>query len=150
VNTTATLEESPPTGEYFEERLDDLTARGLPFLVAELSGRVVGYAYAAPWRPKTGYRFSVEDSVYVAPDATGQGVGMRLLSALVSAATAGGMRQMIAVITEGPDSASAALHGRLGFTPAGHLIGVGYKHGRWIDTLLLQRSLTAGESLPAR
>jgi phosphinothricin acetyltransferase len=141
VNTVATLEENPPSGVYFEERLDDLTSRGLPFLVAELDGRVAGYAYAAPWRPKTGYRFTVEDTVYVEPDATGQRVGTHLMRALVSAAADAGMRQIVAVLTESLDSPSAALHRRLGFTEAGRLAGVGFKHGRWIDTFLLQLSL---------
>jgi phosphinothricin acetyltransferase len=142
LNTAATLEENPPSPEYFEERLDDLTARGLPFLVAELGDRVLGYAYAAPWRPKTGYRFTVEDTVYVAPEATGRRVGSQLMGALVSAAADGGMRQMVAVLTETLDSPSAALHRRLGFTEAGCLAGVGFKHGRWIDTFLLQLPLT--------
>lgn len=150
VNTVATLEENPPSPEYFEERLDDLSARGLPFLVAELGGRVVGYSYAAPWRPKTGYRFTVEDTVYVAPEATGRRVGSRLMGALVSAAADGGMRQMVAVLTETLDSPSAALHRRLGFAEAGRLAGVGYKHGRWIDTFLLQMPLTGRGSREVR
>ena len=147
VNTVATLEENPPSSEYFEERLDDLSARGLPFLVAELGDQVVGYAYAAPWRPKTGYRFTVENTVYVAPEATGRRVGAQLMSALVSAAADGGMRQMVAVLTESLDSPSAALHRRLGFTEAGRLAGVGFKHGRWIDTFLLQLALPERPSL---
>jgi phosphinothricin acetyltransferase len=150
VNTVATLEENPPSPEYFEERLDDLGARGLPFLVAELRDRVVGYAYAAPWRPKTGYRFTVEDTVYVAPEATGRGVGSRLMGALVAEAADGGMRQMVAVLTETLDSPSAALHRRLGFTQAGRLEGVGFKHGRWIDTFLLQLPLTLRETQESR
>ncbi|WP_171042233.1 GNAT family N-acetyltransferase [Sinomonas gamaensis] len=147
VNTVATLEENPPSPEYFEERLDDLAARGLPFLVAELGDRVVGYAYAAPWRPKTGYRFTVEDTVYVAPEATGLRVGSRLMGALVAEAADVGMRQMVAVLTETLDSPSAALHRRLGFTEAGRLAGVGFKHGRWIDTFLLQLPLTRRDAL---
>jgi phosphinothricin acetyltransferase len=147
LNTVATLEETAPGRDYFEERLDDLTARGLPFLVAERGGRIAGYAYAAPWRPKTGYRFTVEDTVYVAPEATGQRVGTQLMGALVSTAADGGMRQMVAVLTESLESPSAALHRRLGFMEAGRLAGVGFKHGRWIDTFLLQLALPERPSL---
>jgi phosphinothricin acetyltransferase len=143
--TVATFEENPPTVADWERRLDELTARGLPFLVTELSGEVAGYAYAGPWRPKPAYRYAVEDSIYLAPDATGRGLGAALLGALVTESAQAGMRQMIAVIADAGSDASAALHRRFGFTDVGHLTQVGHKHGRWVGTLLLQRDLTAGQ-----
>lgn len=142
-HTVATFEETPPGAADWEGRLDDLTGRSLPFLVAELSGDVAGFAYAAPWRPKPAYRFTVEDTIYLAPGAVGQGLGSALLGALVAESGRAGMRRMIAVIADTGSDASAALHRRLGFTDAGRLTQVGYKHGRWIDTLLLQRALDA-------
>lgn len=142
-HTVATFEETPPAVTDWERRLDELTGRRLPFLVAEGSGAVAGFAYAAPWRAKPAYRCTVEDTVYLAPDATGQGLGSALLSALVTETADAGMRQMIAVIADTGNDASLALHRRFGFTDAGRLAGVGYKHGRWIDTFLLQRPLSA-------
>ncbi len=144
-HTVATFEETPPTVADWERRLEDLTGRGLPFLVAESAGAVVGFAHASPWRPKPAYRFTVEDTLYLAPDATGQGLGAALLDALVTASARAGMRQMIAVIADTGSDASLALHRRFGFADAGRLVGVGHKHGRWIDTFVLQRSLPAGQ-----
>jgi phosphinothricin acetyltransferase len=144
-HTVATFEETPPAVADWERRLDDLTARSLPFLVAESSGAVAGFAYATPWRPKPAYRYTVEDTVYLAPEATGQGLGKALLGALVTESARAGMRQMIAVVANGGE-ASLALHRRFGFTESGRLVEVGYKHGRWIDTYLLQRSLTPEQS----
>lgn len=141
-HTVATFEETPPAVADWERRLDDLTARRLPFLVAESSGAVAGFAYAAPWRPKPAYRYTVEDTLYLAPEATGQGLGTALLGTLVTESARAGMRQMIAVVTGNGGEASLALHRRFGFTEAGRLVEVGYKHGRWIDTYLLQRALT--------
>ncbi|MEV0732690.1 N-acetyltransferase family protein [Polymorphospora sp. NPDC050346] len=141
--TVATFTETPPTAGEWSRLHGDLAARGLPFLVAQAGGDVVGFAYAGPWRPKSAYRHTVEDTVYLAPTATGHGIGKALLSELVSRATAAGCRQMIAVIADTGDPSSAALHRRLGFVDAGRLRAVGFKHGRWIDTLLLQRELTA-------
>ncbi|QMU71237.1 GNAT family N-acetyltransferase [Streptacidiphilus sp. P02-A3a] len=141
LHTVATFEESPPAVAAWDRRLDDLAARGLPFLVAEVSGEVVGYAYAAPWRPKPAYRHTVEDSVYLAPGRTGQGLGGALLRRLSAGCARAGVRQLIAVIADTGGDASVALHRRLGFTEAGRLTAVGYKHGRWIDTLLMQRTL---------
>lgn len=140
-HTVATFDETPRTIAEWRRWLDDLTGRGLPFLVADLAGDVAGYAYAGPWRPKPAYRFSVEDTVYVAPGRLGQGLGTALLGSLVTACVTAGMRQMIAVIADSGDPGSVALHRRFGFTEAGRLTGVGFKHGRWIDTLLMQRPL---------
>lgn len=142
-NSVATFEETPPTVETWRRRLDELTRGGLPFLVADVHDEVIGYAYASPWRPKPAYRHTVEDSVYVAPGSTGRGVGRLLLQAVLTRCADAGARQMIAVVADTGDPASAALHRALGFSEAGQLRHVGYKHGRWIDTLLLQRELPA-------
>ena len=102
---------------------------------------VGGYAYASPWRPKPAYRYTVEDTVYVSPGYTGRGLGGALLGALLAGCAQAGARQVIAVIADSGSDASAALHRRFGFTQAGRLAGVGRKHGRWIDTVLMQREL---------
>ncbi|PFG43239.1 phosphinothricin acetyltransferase [Isoptericola jiangsuensis] len=143
VRTTAvTFDEEPPTAEQWDARLADARTRGLPFLVAELDGEVVGYAYASPWRPKAAYRHTVEDTIYLAPEAQGRGVGTRLLSALLDACTAAGVRQVVAVIADDPAAAgSIPLHRRFGFAPAGTLQDVGFKRGRWVSTVLMQRTL---------
>jgi phosphinothricin acetyltransferase len=139
--TVITFDEIPPTVGQWRDKFDDLNARHLPFLVAEVDGHVVGYAYASPWRPKPAYRHTVEDSVYLAPDFTGKGLGRRLLTALLIESAGAQVRQMIAVIADTGDPTSAALHRSCGFADVGRLVGVGYKHGRWVDTLLLQRAL---------
>ncbi|MEU6743002.1 GNAT family N-acetyltransferase [Streptosporangium sandarakinum] len=144
VGSVATFEETPPPVADWLSRLGDLADRGLPFLVAEVAGEVAGYAYAAPWRPKPAYRHTVEDSIYLAPDHTGRGLGGALLGALVERSERAGARQMIAVIADTGSEASAALHRRFGFSVVGLLTKVGHKHGRWIDTLLMQRELGAG------
>ncbi|MET7764765.1 N-acetyltransferase family protein [Streptomyces sp. NPDC005393] len=142
-DTVATFEETPPTAEGWARRLAELTDRGLPFLVAEVAGTIAGYAYAGPWRPKPAYRHTVEDSIYLAPGRTGEGLGRALLDALLARCAQAGVRQVVSVIADTGHDASAALHRGFGFTPAGRLAGVGRKHGRWIDTLLMQRDLTA-------
>jgi phosphinothricin acetyltransferase len=143
-NTAVTFEETPPTVADWHRRLDDLAGLGLPFLVARAGGEVAGYAYAAPWRRKPAYRHTVEDSVYLAAGRTGQGLGRRLLGELLTRCGQAGARQVVAVIADaGADSeASIALHRSFGFAHAGRLTGVGRKHGRWIDTVLMQRDLT--------
>ncbi|MDX2920623.1 MULTISPECIES: GNAT family N-acetyltransferase [Streptomyces] len=140
-HTVVTFEENPPPVAAWRRRLDDLAAQNLPFLVAEVAGEVVGYAYAAPWRPKPAYRNTVENSIYLAPGRTGRGLGGALLKALLTACAGTHVRQMIAVIADAGTDTSAALHRRLGFTDAGRLAAVGHKHGRWIDTLLMQRAV---------
>ncbi|MEV6930477.1 N-acetyltransferase family protein [Dactylosporangium sp. NPDC051485] len=141
--TVATFEEHPPPIADWRRRLDDLTERGLPFLVGEAGGEVAGYAYAGPWRPKPAYRHTVEDSIYLAPGRTGAGFGTLLLGALLEACAGTDARQVIAVVADTGSDASTALHRRAGFTDAGRLTAVGYKHGRWIDTLLLQYTVPA-------
>jgi L-amino acid N-acyltransferase YncA len=142
--SVATFEESAPDVAYWAGRLRDLAAAGLPFLVARDGAHVAGYAYASAFRPRPAYRHTVEDSVYLDPARTGRGIGRALLGALLAACADAGARQVIAVIADTGDEASAALHRALGFTEAGLLRGVGRKHGRWVDTLLLQRDLSAG------
>ncbi|MFJ3672706.1 GNAT family N-acetyltransferase [Streptomyces sp. NPDC090106] len=143
-HTVATFEETPPAVADWERKLGDLAGRRLPFLVAELSGRVVGFAYASPWRPKPAYRYTVEDTVYLTPEAAGRGLGSALLEAVIARCAEAGVRRMISVVADTGSEASLALHRRLGFTDAGHLADVGFKHGRWVGTFLLQRTLEQG------
>ena len=143
--SVATFEEVPPTAADWRRRLGELSRLNLPFLVAlGAQGTVCGYAYASPWRPKPAYRYTVEDTVYIAPGHTGRGVGSALLAGLLAGSAEAGARQVIAVIADTGSDASAALHRRFGFAEAGRLAGVGRKHGRWIDTVLMQRALGAG------
>lgn len=148
-NGTASYELEPPSPSEMTSRFDSLMAGGFPYLVAEKDGVVLGYAYAGAFRPRPAYRFVVEDSVYVAPEAKGQGIGLLLMQGLIDAATAAGFRQIIAVIGDGrPDSASVRLHEKLGFRHSGRLKGSGYKHGRWLDTVFMQLSINDGADLP--
>jgi L-amino acid N-acyltransferase YncA len=140
-HTVTTFEELPRTGRDWDELRVLVNGLGLPFLVAEVDSRIAGYAYASPWRQKPAYRHTVEDSVFVAHNLTGRGIGRLLLGGLLSSCSDSGVRQVIAVIADSADPASTALHTAFGFTEAGLLKKVGYKHGRWIDTLLMQRSL---------
>jgi L-amino acid N-acyltransferase YncA len=140
--SVATFEETPPTEDDWRRKAVGAAAAGLPFLVIEAGGRVAGFAYASPWRPKPAYRHTVEDTIYLAPDQTGKGLGKALLGALLDRRADAGVRQVIAVIADTGNDASAALHRRHGFTSTGRLTAVGYKHDRWIDTLLFQRDLT--------
>ncbi|TJX68634.1 MAG: N-acetyltransferase [Mesorhizobium sp.] len=147
-NGTASYELEPPSRAEMGTRFTTLAADGFPYLVAEKDGAVLGYAYAGPFRPRPAYRFIVEDSVYVAPDAKGQGIGLKLMQSLVAAAEAAGFRQIVAVIGDGrADSASVRLHEKLGFRHSGRLEGSGYKHGRWLDTVFMQLSLNGGASV---
>jgi L-amino acid N-acyltransferase YncA len=144
-NTVVTFEEDPPAVTYWQQRFRSCNERRLPFLVAEADGMVAGYAYASPWRPKPAYRHTAEDSVYLAPACRGKGVGRLLLDALLAACATADVQQVIAVIADTGDPASAALHRACGFTEAGRLSKVGRKHGRWIDTVLLQRTVGPGQ-----
>ncbi len=148
-NGAASYELEPPTKAEMAARYDTLTAGGFPYIVAESSGRVLGYAYAGPFRTRPAYRFIVENSVYVSPDAKGHGIGRLLLESLVAEATRLGFRQMIAVIGDGhARSPSVRLHERLGFRHCGRLEGSGYKHGRWLDTALMQLTMNGGSTTP--
>jgi L-amino acid N-acyltransferase YncA len=146
---TASFETEAPDEAEMGRRRADLTGRGMPHLVLEADGAVRGYAYAGPYRPRAAYRDTVENSVYLAPDAIGLGYGRALLAALIEACTALGLRQMIAVVGDSDNLPSIRLHERLGFRRVGTLQAVGFKHGRWLDTVLLQRALGDGDtSLP--
>ena len=124
---------------------------GLPYLAAEFGDTLVGYAYATAYRPRPAYRFTLEDSVYVAHGLDGRGIGRALLRALIERCERGPWRQMLAVIGNSDNAGSIALHRRLGFQPIGTLRSVGFKHGRWVDTVLMQRALADGDgSAPAR
>jgi L-amino acid N-acyltransferase YncA len=147
--SVATFEEVAPTAADWRQRFGELAARNLPFLVAEAAaagggGSVCGFAYASPWRPKSAYRHTVEDTVYLTPGWTGRGIGTALLTELLRRCAETGVRQVIAVIADTGTPASAALHDYLGFAEVGKLPKVGCKHGRWIDTVLMQKDLTDG------
>jgi phosphinothricin acetyltransferase len=149
MNGAASFEEVPPDLAEFGRRWRHISELGLPYLVASEGDRVLGYAYAGPYRPRSAYRFTVEDSVYLDPTATGRGIGRQLLTAIIEGATAAGKRQMVAVIGDSANRASIALHARLGFTEVGAFRAVGFKFGRWLDTVLMQRMLGPGDtSLP--
>ena len=137
----ASFEETPPSLEDMAQRRQALADRGLPYLVAELAGDVRGFAYAGPYRPRPAYRYTLENSVYVATGFEGRRIGHLLLAALVGHAAALGYRRMIAVIGDSGNLASIRLHQRLGFRRAGILTATGYKHGRWVDTVILERGL---------
>ncbi|MCX7893238.1 MAG: GNAT family N-acetyltransferase [Burkholderiales bacterium] len=140
----ATFETEPPDAAEMLRRHRELVARGFPYLVAESAGRVVGYAYAGPYRARAAYRYTVEDSIYLEPGAERRGIGSALLGALVDAAARAGFRQMIAVIGDSGNAASIRVHGRCGFRMAGTLAAVGFKFGRWVDSVLMQRALGDG------
>ena len=139
------FEEVPPTPEDMDDRRRAVTVHGLPWLVAEDGGRVLGYAYAAPFRPRAAYRYTVEDSVYVAPDAQGRGVGKTMLAQVLKECEALGLRQAIAVVGDSANAASIALHAALGFAHLGVARSVGFKHGRWVDVVWMQKSLNGGD-----
>ena len=143
-----TFEETPPSEADMGARLAAVQAKSLPYLVAETEGAVLGFAYAAPFRPRSAYRFTAEDSVYVAPDAIGQGVGRALLSAVIQACEALGVRQLAAVIGDTDNAASIGLHTALGFERTGASRSVGYKHGRWVDIVFMQKALNGGDETP--
>jgi phosphinothricin acetyltransferase len=136
---TASFELEPPDEAEMARRQRTLIDDGFPYLVAESDGAVVGYAYAGPYRTRPAYRFSVENSVYVAPEAHGRGIGRALLDRLIAEATARGFRQMIAVIGDSDQAASIALHRAAGFRHVGTIAAVGFKHDRWLDSVLMQR-----------
>jgi len=143
-HTVATFDLTAPDAAWWTAKLADLTAAGWPFLVAEDADELAGFAYVAPWRVKPAYQQTVEDTIYLAPGRTGRGIGRALMSALLDRARAAGARQVIAVVADGGDPSSVRLHGAFGFVAVGRLRAVGFKHGRRLDTLLLQADLTEG------
>lgn len=138
---TASFDTDPPPVEFWRDKISTIVASGWPFLVAAIDGEVVGYAYATQFRDRPAYAHTCEDSIYVAPERVGQGIGSALLEALVHAARTCGFEQMIAVIG-GAEPASVALHAKTGFAEAGRMRRVGRKFGRLLDTLYMQRELT--------
>ena len=142
----ASFELEPPDVAEMARRCQATLGRGLPYLVAEIEGRVVGYAYASPFRPRSAYRYTVENSIYVDPMATRRGLGRKLLAALIAQCTALGFRQMVAVIGDSHNTSSIRLHEALGFRHAGRLTSVGRKKGRWLDSVLMQLTLGPGDT----
>jgi L-amino acid N-acyltransferase YncA len=148
-NGAASYELESPSRTEMEARFASLREGGFPYIVAEDGGRIAAYAYAGPFRPRPAYRFIVEDSIYVAPEAKGRGIGRLLLERLIVECESAGFRQMIAVIGDGgTQSPSVRLHERLGFRHSGVLEGSGYKHGRWLDTVFMQLSMNGGNAVP--
>lgn len=145
---SGSFEETPPDTAEIARRWRAVTGAGLPYLVCELDGAIAGFAYAAPYRSRHAYRFAVEDSVYVAPDRQRLGVGRRLLAPLIERCEARRCRQMVAVIGDRNNHGSIKLHAALGFTEIGCLRAVGFKHGRWLDVVLMQRPLGEGDNSP--
>jgi L-amino acid N-acyltransferase YncA len=142
----ASFEEAPPGVAEIANRMQAVRALRLPWLVAERDGDVVGYAYAGLYRARSGYRYTLEDSVYVREGLGGGGIGEALLRALIERCSHGPWRQMIAVIGDSANVASIGLHRKLGFRPAGKLEAVGFKLGRWVDSVFMQRRLGDGET----
>jgi L-amino acid N-acyltransferase YncA len=144
LNGLASFEEVPPPADEVARRRAAIVEKGLPYLVAERAGRVVGYCYAGPFRPRSAYRFTLEDSVYVAAEEVGRGIGRMLLEAVLARSAELGYRQMVAVIGGSETVASIRLHAALGFAHIGVLPSVGFKFGRWVDIVLMQRALGPG------
>lgn len=142
----ATFEEIPPSTQELATRRAAVLALGLPYLTAERDGKVTGYCYATAYRPRSAYRFTIEDSIYVAPDAARQGTGSALLRELIIRCERGPWRQMLAVIGNSANEGSIALHRRHGFRMVGTFAAVGLKLGGWVDTVLMQRPLGPGSS----
>lgn len=146
LNGTGTFELVAPDAADMARRHQDVLSKGLPWLVAERAGQVLGYAYANHFRPRPAYRFCLEDSIYLAADAMGQGIGRLLLAELLSQCEARGARQMLAVIGDSANAASIGLHRRLGFEQTGVLTAAGWKFERWLDVVVMQRSLGQGST----
>jgi L-amino acid N-acyltransferase YncA len=144
----ASFEIDPPTVDQMRARHAAIVEAGYPFVVARREGTVLGYAYASAFRNRPAYRFTVEDSVYVAREALGTGIGKALLTRLIQACEALGYRQMLAVIGDSGNQASIALHAACGFGRTAVFVGTGFKFGRWVDTVFMQRPLGAGNSAP--
>lgn len=146
----ASFEETPPSAEELQQRRAAVLSHGLPYIVALIDGKVAGYAYATLYRPRVAYRFTIEDSIYIDDTCRGRGVGRALLAALIERCEQGPWRQMVAVIADGGRGGSLSLHRAAGFELVGTLKAVGFKHGRWLDSTLMQRALSHGsDALPA-
>lgn len=145
---SGSFEIDPPDAQEMERRWQAVQAQGMPHLVLRDGDAVLGYAYAQPFRPRLAYRYTLEDSIYLHPDATGRGWGKCLLAELIARAERLGARQMVAVIGDSANLGSIGLHRAMGFTHAGQLHASGFKHGRWLDTVFMQRPLGAGDQSP--
>ena len=143
---TGSFEERAPDCEEMAERRQAILARRLPYIVAGSGERILGFAYAAPFRPRPAYRFTIEDSIYIHPDAIGQGLGRLLLGELIVRCEALGYRQMVAVVGDSRNLRSIRLHEALGFGRAGTFTSVGFKFGRWLDAVFMQRALGESDS----
>jgi L-amino acid N-acyltransferase YncA len=146
---TGSFELEPPSPDEMRRRRDDVLANGFPYLVATEEAAVLGFAYANFFRARPAYRFTVENSIYLAPGAHGRGIGKRLLQALLARCEAAGCRQVIAVIGDSANTGSIALHAACGFRFAGTLRSTGWKFDRWLDTVLMQKELGPGDRTPA-
>ncbi|MEY3380285.1 MAG: hypothetical protein RL468_883 [Pseudomonadota bacterium] len=145
---SGSFEIEPPSLQDMLARRAEVLGRGLPWLVLEDSGKVIGYAYCNWFRPRPAYRFAAENSIYLADGVQGLGLGRALLSELLARAEQAGMRKMIAVIGDTANSSSIGLHLSLGFTHIGTLVATGWKFGRWLDTVLMEKKLGWGDQLP--
>jgi phosphinothricin acetyltransferase len=150
LNGLASFEEQPPAADELRRRYDEVIGRGLPYVVADFGGVVGGYGYCSLYRARSAYRYSLEDSVYVRPDMQGRGVGAALLGELIRRCELLDYRQLIAVIGDSANTASIALHASLGFLRVGTLRSAGFKLGRWVDSVLMQRPLGRGDATPPR
>ena len=142
---TGTFETTPPTEAEMAGRRRDVLARGLPYLVAEEDGQVLGFAYCQWFKPRPAYRYSAEDSIYLRPDAAGRGLGRQLLEELARQAEAAGVRKLIAVIGDSANAGSIGVHRALGFQHVGTIQSCGWKFGRWLDIVLMDKALGAGD-----
>jgi len=145
---TGTFETTPPTESEMAGRRADVLAKGLPWLVLEDGGQVVGYAYCQWFKPRPAYRYSAEDSIYLHPQAAGKGLGKELLAALLARAEAAGVRKLIAVIGDSANAGSIGVHRALGFQQVGTLASCGWKFDRWLDVVMMDRVIGAGDSTP--
>jgi L-amino acid N-acyltransferase YncA len=146
---TGTFETVPPTEADMAARRADVLGKGLPYLVAEEGGQVLGFAYCQWFKPRPAYRFSAEDSIYLHPDARGKGLGKQLLAELARQAEAAGIRKLIAVIGDSGNAGSVGVHRSLGFTQVGIFQSCGWKFGRWLDIVLMEKFIGAGDTTPA-
>ena len=145
---TATFETTAPSQDEMAARRADVLGKGLPYLVAEEDDRVLGFAYCQWFKPRPAYRFSAEDSIYLHPDASGKGLGRRLLAELAAQAEAAGIRKLMAVIGDSANAASIAVHRSIGFEPVGVFKSCGWKFGKWLDIVLMEKTLGEGDATP--
>lgn len=145
---TGTFETTPPTLEEMTARRADVLSKGLPWLVVEEAGEVLGYAYGNWFKPRPAYRFSVEDSIYLAPEAAGKGLGRALLAELLATLERGGIRKVMAVIGDSGNAGSIGVHKALGFEQVGIVQACGWKFGRWLDIVMMQRAIGEGDRTP--